>query len=59
MGSADRRAGVANSAAHEGNGQYLGMLVGTQVFGIFLDVELSVADGLWDQYRKMVIKTTA
>ena len=23
--------------AHEGNGQYLGMLVGTQVFGIFLD----------------------
>lgn len=23
--------------AHKGNGQYLGMLVGTQVFGIFLD----------------------
>lgn len=23
--------------AHEGNGQYLGLLVGTQVFGIFLD----------------------
>ena len=25
------------TGAHQGNGQYLGMLVGTQVFGIFLD----------------------
>lgn len=27
----------ATQGVHEGNGQYLGLLVGTQVFGIFLD----------------------